>query len=91
MAVPCPFVYADAKKCKGHIVRVEAYKADLEWSLQDDGSWTFHWGDPRSHFHAFCSLKGNHSGYDRPTDERMKFYGNTLPDELCAIVFRKRA
>ncbi len=33
--VPCPFVYASGKHCKGHITRIEAYKADLCWILKD--------------------------------------------------------
>jgi hypothetical protein len=31
--VPCPFVYARGQKCKGHIVRIAAFKADLEWTV----------------------------------------------------------
>jgi hypothetical protein len=39
-AIPCPFVYARGKRCTGHIVRVEAYKADLLWTFKD-GRWSF--------------------------------------------------
>jgi hypothetical protein len=79
--VPCPFVYARGKRCTGHIVRVEAYKADLWWDFKD-GRWIFSYGRPRSHFHLFCSEKGNHSGWVGPDNDQMKFYGDQLPDEL---------
>ena len=79
--IPCPFVYARGKRCTGHIVRVEAYKADLWWDFKD-GQWVFSYGRPRSHFHLFCSEKGNHAGYPRRDSDQMKFYGDHLPDEL---------
>jgi hypothetical protein len=84
--VPCPFIYANGKTCGGHVVKVEAYKADLSWRRQEDGTWTFDWDRPRSHYHLTCSLKGNHAGYDRPDDPRMKFYGDQLPDDLRAVI-----
>ena len=37
--IPCPFVYASGKACTGHIVKIETYKANLEWELKDDGTW----------------------------------------------------
>ncbi len=37
---PCPYVYAKGKKCTGHIVRIEAFKVDLAWTLGNDGKWT---------------------------------------------------
>ena len=85
---PCPFVYANGKRCAGHITRVEAYKADLSWDRQEDGTWKFGWRSPRSHYHVFCSLKGNHAGYDRPDDERMKLYFDQLPDGLREAMTR---
>jgi hypothetical protein len=47
-----------------------------------DGQWVFSYGRPRSHFHLFCSEKGNHAGYPRRDSDQMKFYGDQLPDEL---------
>ena len=64
---------------------MEAYKAGLYWSLQTDGSWAFDF-DPHSHFHLFCSEKGDHTGPRRRDDPRMKFFGNELPEELMQIV-----
>jgi len=85
---PCPFVYANGRKCAGYITKVEAYKADLSWDRQADGTWKFDWRWPRSHYHVFCSLKGNHAGYDRPDDGRMKFYLDKLPDGLWEMMTR---
>jgi hypothetical protein len=84
--IPCPFIYANGKKCVGHVVKIEAFKADLAWARQEDGTWKFDWGDPRSHYHLTCSLKGNHAGYDRHDDPRMKFYRDQLPDDLRAVI-----
>lgn len=84
--VPCPFVYAKGRKCKGHIVRIEAFKADLQWTLGDDGTWSFNIGQPRSHYHLYCSEKGNHAGYSRPDAEAMKFYYDKLPQALRAML-----
>jgi len=87
MKFPCPFVYADGQPCGGHIARIEAYKADLEWTCREDGDWTFRFGRPRSHFHLYCSEKGDHSGQLRPSDPRMKFYADELPLDLQDILF----
>lgn len=80
--IPCPFVYANGKRCTGHVTHVEAYKADISWSLQPDGTWKFGWNEPRSHFHLFCSEKGNHAGYGRPDAGQMKLYWDQLPEGL---------
>jgi hypothetical protein len=87
-AIPCPFVYANGKRCTGHVVRVEAYKADISWGLNTEtGEWEGpHVGQPRSHYHLFCSEKENHAGYARPDSERMKFYLNQLPEELLKVM-----
>ena len=68
--IPCPFVYSRGKQCPGHIVRVEAYKADLEWNFRADDAWFFGW-TPRSHYHLFCSEKDNHAGANREDDPRL--------------------
>lgn len=87
MKIPCPFVYASGKRCSGHITRVEAYKADVVWELSPGGQWEFGW-DPRSHYHLFCSEKGNHAGYKRQDNEQMKCYADQLPVEIQAMLER---
>lgn len=81
LSFPCPFVYSTGKRCAGQIVRVEAYKADITWELGKDRSWQFSFS-PRSHYHLFCSEKGNHSGSLRPDSPQMKFHWRELPDEI---------
>ena len=83
--IACPFVYSSGKACEGHIERVEAIKADLEWTL-NDGAWKLAVGEARSHFHVYCSLKGNHAGHGRSDFEQLKFYLNELPAELLAAM-----
>jgi hypothetical protein len=85
-SIPCPFVYANGKSCTGYVTRVEAYKADISWYQRTDGSWKFDWDRPRSHFHLFCSEKGNHAGAYSGDDPRMKFYLDQLPDELGTVI-----
>jgi len=80
LLIPCPFVYSTGRKCKGHVIRVEAYKADLAWDMRDDGSWQFGAGAPRSHYHLFCSEKGNHAGVR--AQDGVKLYLDQLPDGL---------
>jgi hypothetical protein len=82
MNIPCPFVYANGKVCTGHIVRVEAYKADIAWTPDTEGRWHASINQPGSHYHLFCSEKGNHAGYGRADDSRMKFYLSDLPPAL---------
>jgi hypothetical protein len=79
--IPCPYAYAKGRKCKGHIIRIEAYKADLSWELKD-GKWVFGYGKPRSHYHVFCSEKNNHARCGRPDDDHMNFYLQDLAKEL---------
>jgi hypothetical protein len=42
---------------------MKAYKADLTWQPGEGGVWHFSRQPPRSHYHLFCSEKGNHAGY----------------------------
>jgi hypothetical protein len=79
---PCPFIYAKGKKCTGHVVRIEAFKIDVTWQVDDAGQWSFSLGEPRSHYHLYCSEKDNHAGYGRPDSEQMKFYYGDLPPAL---------
>ena len=44
--------------------------------------WRVGIGEPRSHYHVFCSEKGNHAGVRRSDDDRMKFYFGDLPEAL---------
>lgn len=85
-SIPCPFTYARGRKCPGHVVRIEAFKADLAWRLGADGVWTFEVGQPRSHYHLYCSEKDNHAGYSRPDAGHLKFYYGDLPPQLRTIV-----
>jgi hypothetical protein len=83
--IPCPFVYSNGRQCAGHIVRIEAYK------LISSGSKGKKAGglrlSPRSHYHLFCSEKGQscHAALGRD-DERMKFHRRYLPDEVKAVL-----
>ncbi|MGD2145433.1 MAG: hypothetical protein PVH41_01925 [Anaerolineae bacterium] len=85
VGIPCPFVYADGKRCTGEIKRIEVYKADITWSRRPDGAWELEW-DPRSHYHLFCSEKGTHSGWAKRDDSRMKFYLSELPAAVRAVL-----
>ena len=69
-------------------VRIAAFKADLEWTVNDDGVWSFAVGAPRSHYPLYCSEQGNHAGYNRPDDERMTFYFDKLPAALQNVISR---
>jgi hypothetical protein len=84
--IPCPFVDAKGKRCTGHIVRIRAFKADLSWIRQDDGSWRFSTSEPRSHYHLYCSEKENHSGWGRDDNAALKFYADKLPPELKQVI-----
>jgi len=46
--IPCPFVYANGRACVGHVVRVEAYKADITWYLDAKGYWDLNSGRDRT-------------------------------------------
>lgn len=83
--IPCPFVYSNGRRCAGHIVRIEAYKADIDWQQAKEGGWDFAFA-PRSHYHRFCLEKSNHAGALRRDDEQMKFHWRDLPDEIKAII-----
>ena len=83
--VPCPFVYASGKSCTGHVVRVEAYKANLTWEQAEDGLWSWdHYTD--RHYHLFCSEKSNHAGHKRADSDQMKCRWNELPELLLAAM-----
>ena len=83
--VPCPFVDANGKTCPGSIVRIEAYKADLSWEQATAGGWEFSIGEPRSHYHLFCSEAGSHAGTRGEDAPYMKFNFIDLPPALRRI------
>lgn len=65
--------------------RVEAFHADLYWSIGANAKWRFQFRT-RSHFHLSCSEKGNHAGTRERDDERMVFRGDRLPPGVEAII-----
>lgn len=83
--IPCPFIYANGKRCTGRIIRIEAYKAEIIWDRTESGKWAFGFA-PRSHFHLFCSEKNNHAGSLRPDNPQMKYHWRQLPDEIRQIL-----
>jgi hypothetical protein len=85
--IPCPFVYANGRPCEGHINRIEAYSATVQWMQRPNGAWVFGWQE-RSHYHLFCSLKGAHAGMDRTDDPRMKCDGDQLPQAILMLLER---
>lgn len=82
----CPYVYKNGKRCTGTIVRVEGFKADLAWQEKEDGTWRFSATEPRSHYHVYCSEKGNHAGYGKEDNPQMKLWYRDLPDEIRAAI-----
>lgn len=84
--IPCPFVYADGHKCKGHIVRIERYHTTVEWDWNPTTQ-TYELGvlDGGSHFHLFCGAMGDHAG--AVGKSRLKYWPNELPDDIRAIVY----
>jgi len=80
--IACPFVYANGQRCSGRITRVEAYKCDVTWSPRAEGRWQPSVAEVRSHYHLFCSEKGNHAGSVGSDNAQMKCYLNQLPDGL---------
>jgi hypothetical protein len=83
--LPCPFIYANGKRCTGTITRIEAYKAEIIWERREDRRWVFGFA-PRSHYHLFCSEKGNHAGSRRTDNPQMKFHWRQLPEEVRGIL-----
>ena len=83
-------MYTKGKRCTGHIVRVEAFKADLYWTLDEaNGKWSFWAGEPRSHYHLHCSEKGNHAGYGR--EDALKYYADNMPEVLLKAMENESA
>ncbi len=83
--IPCPFVYAGGKRCKGHVVAIEAFRVDLRWNKTPQG-WTFNRGQPRSHYHVYCSEKGNHAGHARDDSSQLKLHPSEMSPELLKLI-----
>ena len=84
--IPCPFVYANGKICTGHITRFEMYHARMRWENNED-DWVFSFQEG-THYHLYCSEKGNHAGFKKGDDYRMKFWYDQLPDEIQSLIER---
>lgn len=85
--IPCPYIYANGRVCTGHVTCIEAYKADVTWAFDKEGKWQFGF-QARSHFHLFCSEKGNHAGFRKRDSDGMKFRFDQLPEPLQQIIDR---
>lgn len=84
--IKCPFVYANGKRCNGHIASVEVYKADVVWNAGPDGNWGLEVGIPESRYHLVCSEEGKHCGDSPPDNEQMKLFYSDLPEEIAEII-----
>ena len=85
--IPCLCVDANGRRCTGHVVRIEAFKAEiLDWTRRPDGSWKFNAHNPRLDYHIYCSEKGIHTGTGRQDAAALKFYASELPKELLAFM-----
>jgi hypothetical protein len=71
--LPCPFVYADGRKCSGHVYRARAYGPKR-------GNWIVAREDVRK-YRMWCSEKDDHAGAvsSLATKHRMEFYPDQLP------------
>jgi len=67
--LPCPYLLPNGQRCPGHIVKIEAFNADLSWSFHESGKWTFNHSQPRSQYRLFCSEKGDHMGNSATAEE----------------------
>ena len=81
---PCPYVFPDSRRCPGHLVKIEAFNADLSWVLGESGGWVFNHAQPRSRYQLFCSERSGHAADSLP--EQMKCYLSGMPDGLLAVV-----
>lgn len=75
-AIPCPFVYANGKRCTGFVRRARAYGPTRGRGYVDRE-------DVRK-YRLWCSEKDDHAGFlpNPATKNRMEFY----PDEFEAGV-----
>jgi hypothetical protein len=71
--IPCSFVYANGNACTGHVVCIEAYKADIAWSADAEGAGTS------------TSSRGPARGYAAKQDRACS---STLRFEQCSLNYR---
>ena len=83
--IPCPFVDTDDRRCHGHIVRIEAYNADLHWEQGASDGWDFEFA-PSSAFHLFCSEMGNHEGSDPDGSAQLILDADELGSALSSVL-----
>lgn len=86
--IPCPFTDSSGEPCKGHIVRIEAYNADLCWTREGNGQWTFDAELPSALYHVFCSEKDAHADIGQPHSRQMEFFAHELHPTLHELIER---
>jgi hypothetical protein len=81
--IACPFVYADGRKCSGHLYRARAYGP-----RGSDGLVERH---RVRKYRLWCSEKDDHAGAvsDFVSKERMEFYPNELPPGVEEALWRE--
>ena len=73
--IPCPFVYANGRRCKGTIYRAVAYGSRCEGHAHK--------------YRLHCSEKGDHAGIVSSFEgkERMEFYPDELPEGVESLLW----
>jgi len=88
-AAPHPFAPSSmpmAAPAQPTFVRIELYKADLTWDADAASRWRFGFRQ-RSHYHLFCSEKGNHARRPSPGSDRHEVSGlDQLPGPIRRII-----
>ena len=76
---PCPFTYADGRKCKGHVTHFKAYGPVRNGELSEVRK-----------VRLWCSERYDHQGAVRSwaSKERMEFYPDQLPAYLRPLLER---
>ena len=73
-----PFIYANGKKCSGHVFRWRTYGGENYETARKVRLW--------------CSDKGDHQGIlNNGNGKRMEFYPDELPDEILDAVFPNKS
>jgi hypothetical protein len=80
--LPCPFVYANGRKCSGQVTGWKIYGGRFEPARK---VWC---GAPRK-VRLWCSEKWNHEGAANSWEgkQRMEFYPDKLPKPIFEAVF----
>lgn len=73
----CPFVYANGRRCEGHVYQARAYGPQRDGHLIEVRKVRF-----------WCSEKGDHVGTARGFwgKERMEFYPDQIPEDLKGVL-----